>query len=349
MVPALLAPPSPRQIAGDARLRRPAERGAIEPTIGEAEPLHGRSMRDPRRRFIRTVSMSLHLERETFDKAVDVADGVWLLATRHRPGFSRMQPEMNNRVFVFRLTDQRAGEQVLFVANPSVSDAHIPEVRRLERETGLTVRYLFSPGGGHHLQIPPWRDAFTKATVLVGPTRVPKVASARRLMEGGRVQILDPANPLPQFQGELGCVIFDKLIGFPDMKTTYEGGKEGFFTPFKIMMEMMSMKDPCDELWLWHRATETVIGGENLGWILSEKIVAGFPFMMKMMMKPNSVYVQDKGRKVGDKEATARAWKQVLAWPCRTLLGYHEPPGEAFVGDGRAALEAAVKKVKQIA
>ena len=73
-----------------------------------------------------------------------------------------------------------------------------------------------------------------------------------------------------------------------------------------------------------------------------------FPFMLKMMMKPNSVYVQDQGRKVGDRGKVAAAWKQILAWRCSTLLGYHEPPGEGFVGDGQGALRAAVAKSGQL-
>jgi hypothetical protein len=132
------------------------------------------------------------------------------------------------------------------------------------------------------------------------------------------------------------------------MQTPYEGAKEGFFTMFKLMKEMMSLHTPADEVWIHHVPTHTVIGGENLGWILSEKTVKGFPFMLRAMMKPNLVYVQDKARKVADPARVAAAWRKVLAWPCETLFGYHEPPGEAFVGDGRAALAAAVAKAKQL-
>jgi hypothetical protein len=70
--------------------------------------------------------------------------------------------------------------------------------------------------------------------------------------------------------------------------------------------------------------------------------------MMRSMMKPNCVYIQDKGRKVADPQAVSRAWSKVLSWPCRTLLGYHEPVTEGFVGDGRAALTQAVKAVGQL-
>ena len=80
-------------------------------------------------------------------------DGVWLLATRHRPGLSKHMFEINNRCFVFRLYDQQAGRPVLLVVNAVDPEQGIPEVRRLERETGLAVAAIVSPGGGHHLHM----------------------------------------------------------------------------------------------------------------------------------------------------------------------------------------------------
>jgi len=93
-----------------------------------------------------------------------------------------------------------------------------------------------------------------------------------------------------------------------DKPTPYEGGAETGF--FGMMKMMMSIDSPVDELWLHHVATGTIIGGENLGWILSEKTIKGFPFFMR--------------------------------------IGYHEPPGEGFVGDVQAALSSAARAAKQM-
>jgi hypothetical protein len=290
-------------------------------------------------------STTIRLSEERFDRAVQVADDVWLIATKHRPGYSQMQPEINNRCFVFRLRDHQ--KPVLLVAN-GVDPRHaVPEVKRIERETGLSVRYIVSPGGGHHLRLPEWRDAFEEATVLVGPEVAGKT-TARKLLDGPRVSVMNPADPLPQFRGQLDAVLFDGLYGFPERQTPFEGGKESAFTMFKIMWAMMNLHTPADELWLHHAATDTVIAGENLGWIMSAKTIAGFPFMMRKMLKPDSVYVNEVARKVADPGKVAAHWREILAWPSRTLLGYHEPPGEGFIGDGRAALAAAVEAAKQL-
>jgi hypothetical protein len=167
-------------------------------------------------------------------------------------------------------------------------------------------------------------------------------------MQGPRVTALDASNPLPQLEGQLELVVFDGLYGFPDMRTSFEGRKERFYDMLRMMKEMMSLRSPVDEIWLYHPATETVIAGENLNWILSEETLATFPMMMKMMFKANTIMIQDKARKVADPERVAKHWKAILAWKSRTLMGYHERPGEAFFGDGQAALAEAVKRAGQL-
>jgi hypothetical protein len=87
------------------------------------------------------MNKEIHLDREADKRAVEVADGFWIIATHHRPGFSKMNPDLNNRCMIFRLRDGATGQPVLVVAN-GVDPTAMPEARRLERETGLEVRYI---------------------------------------------------------------------------------------------------------------------------------------------------------------------------------------------------------------
>jgi len=285
----------------------------------------------------------LNLKLEAYDRAAEVADGFWIVATHHRPGFMKMSPDVNNRCLVMRLRE--GNEDVLVVAN-GVDPKMIPEVKRIEKETRTPVRYILSVGGGHHLLMPAWRDAFTDATVYVCPTRVPSTPSAKPLMDGPRVRVLDRDNPLPQFAGQLDVVVFDGLFGGRDHKSPFEGGKEpGFFGMMKVMM---SIDNPIDELWIRHVASSTVIAGDNLGWMLSKETLATFPFMMRMVMKADRVYLQEKARKVADAARVSAHWKKILGWKSEALFGYHEPPGEGFFGDAQAALGEAVRAAGQI-
>ena len=128
---------------------------------------------------------------------------VWLLATQHRPGLSKHMFEVNNRCFVFRLNDPTAGGPVLVVVNAVDPVVGIPEVRRLEHETGLTVRYILSPGGGHHLMLPAWREQFTQAQVLVGPSasRAPPTASSLRCRSRSIRHRMRPHSASPHSHG----------------------------------------------------------------------------------------------------------------------------------------------------
>jgi hypothetical protein len=70
--------------------------------------------------------------------------------------------------------------------------------------------------------------------------------------------------------------------------------------------------------------------------------------MLKGMIKPDSVYVFKDARRVADATVVDACWRRILEWPAQTVLTYHDPPGHAFHGDGRAALEAAARERDQL-
>jgi hypothetical protein len=288
----------------------------------------------------------INLEGETWDRAVQVADGFWVIAAQHRPGYSDRMPMVNNRVLVFRLKE---GERQVLVVVNGIPESAIPEVKRIASETGLPVAYNISPGGGHHVTLDRWHDEFPTATTLIGPVRIPRTANGQKLLKLPRVRVMDLNDPLPQFKGQLDAVLFDGLLGFRDNLTPKEGAKQlSGFGQMVMMFREMPPKDPTDELWLHHVATGTVIGGENLGWILTPEWLKTMPFMFRMMMKANTVYVADGPRRVSDKARVAAHWEKILSWPAKTVMTYHDSPTLAYFGDGQAALGAAARKVKQI-
>jgi hypothetical protein len=288
----------------------------------------------------------IDLSRESWDAATRVADGFWVIAAQHRPGYSEHNPMINNRVLVFRLLE--AGKPVLVVVN-GITENAIPKVQAIARETGLPVRYNISPGGGHHVTMDAWHAAFPTVTLLLPPARIPRTANGKKLLQLERVALLDARDPLPQFRGQLDAVLFDGLLGFRDNLTPREGGpKRSALGTLWTMMKEMPPKDPIDELWLHHVPTGTVIGGENLGWILDDATYKQMSFLVRTMMKANQVYILDKPRKVADAERVAAHWQTVLGWPMRTLMTYHDSLGVAQFSDCRSSLETAVRKVKQL-
>ena len=289
---------------------------------------------------------TIGIAQETIGKAVEVFPGFWIAATRHHPGLSKQFPEINNRCLVFRLEEN--GKPLLFVVN-AVDPLVIPEIQRLERETGFTVRYIVSPGGGHHLMFDPWVDAFPQARALLPPSRVPRTVHGKKLMEHERVGLYDATDPFPQFRGQLEAEVFDGLLGLPDTKSPAEGGSDNVISMVKDMFSMMfRMRDPVDELWLFHVPSGTVIGGENLGWMLPEATRKQSPFMLRQLTRAN-VWIQTMARKVADKDRVAAHWQRILAWPAQAVMTYHDAPGFAYFGDGQAALRSAATASHQLA
>jgi hypothetical protein len=290
----------------------------------------------------------LHMQLESVGKAAEVYDGFWIVATRHRPGLSRHIFEINNRALVFRLFDSNLVRPVLVVVN-AVDPSAIPEVKALEKRTGLAVRFIASPGGGHHLLIEPWHDAFTSAQVLLPPVRIPRTEHGKRLMKLPRVATLDPEDPLPQFKGQLEAVLFRGLLGPTDRPTPAEGASDTRLGFFRGMFHVMtSVKDPVDELWLFHVPSGTVIGGENLGWFYPAEELRGQPMMLRGMIKPDKLWIQKMARKTGNAEQVAACWRRILAWPARAAMTYHDPIATAFMGDAQAALTEAVRAAGQL-
>ena len=271
----------------------------------------------------------LRLDREAFGEAAEVADGLWILATRHHGGgFSRL-PEWNNRAFVVRVPD---GLVVLNGTRPALS---FDAIRGLESAVGSAVICVASSGGAHHGFLGDWHDAFPSARIVIG-ARVSRTRNGQRLMGLDRVQLFDG---LPECDGVLDVLSFDGLLGPAEYASPTDGGGDSLWATLQAFRQMASPSDPYEELWVHHRATGTVIGGENLAPYVSAEAHARLGFMLRMGMKKDRVQIG--GRKVGDRDRVAAHWATIRGWGGRTLLSYHDVLGCGFVGDVAAALGAA--------
>ena len=153
--------------------------------------------------------MVMDLSAEAPNKAAKVAEGFWLVASRHHPGGSSNFPEINNRAAVFQVNGESGPELVVFNA---IDPACIDAVKGIEAETGTKVRAVVSPGGGHHLLMRHWYDAFEEAECLLCPVRAPNTANGKELMKLERMGTLDLDAPLAKYTGQLEVV---ELIGSP--------------------------------------------------------------------------------------------------------------------------------------
>jgi hypothetical protein len=289
------------------------------------------------------------IETEAFGQARQMSDGFWLLATRHRPGLSKQFFEINNRCLIFRLFDATAGRTCLLVVNAVDPTQSLAEVKRLERETGLAVEYVVSPGGGHHLHMAAWHAELPRAKFLLCPVRTPNTANGRKLLELPRVTLMDAEDPLPQFRGQLEVVLFRGLVGPGDGPSPAEGGPDTMMSMMRSMVHLMRSREPADELWLHHVPTGTVVGGENLAWYYPREVYRKQPFTARRMVKPDRLWIWTMPRKVGEAETVSACWRRILAWPARTVMSFHDALGSAAsAGDAQSALRSAVEQSGQL-
>lgn len=302
-----------------------------------------------RRYWWRMSTSSIPIAEEAFGHARLMADGFWLLATRHRPGLSKQFFEINNRCLIFRLFDAAAGRNVLLAVNAVDPAQSFAEVRRIEAETQLVLEYVISPGGGHHLYIAEWQRQFPAARLLLCPARTPNTANGRKLLALPRVSLMNPEDPLPQFRGQLDAVLFRGLVGPGDGPSPAEGGPDNALAMMKTMLHLMRSREPADELWLHHVPSGAVVGGENLAWFYPRDSHRALPFTGRRMVKPDKLWIWTMPRKVAEAETVSACWRRILAWPARTVLSLHDAVGNAAgAGDARSALRKAVEESGQL-
>lgn len=294
-----------------------------------------------------TFTDGLMIEGEAVGRAAQVHEGVWILATLHRGGgFSRF-PQANNRAVILRLRSAETGRVGLVVLNATDPAQSFEAVRELSQGEGVPVTHVVSPGGAHHAYLPAWHDGFDEARILIGD-RVPHTRTGAALRGSPRVVSMDSRDPLPEFADELQAVVFTGLLGPKEFVSPSEGAPDSAWATMKAVLRLVRHNEPYDELWVHHRASQTVIGAENLGPRFTAAAHAELPALVRRAIKPDEVLISSQARKVGDRAAVQAAWERVTQWPARHLLGYHDSMGGMFVGDVGEELRRAASAAGQL-
>lgn len=310
---------------------------------------------------------------EDWDRATPIADGVWVIATRHNPGLAGGL-EINNRTFLFRLR-QQSGEECLLSFGCGNAKT-IAAVQQVERDTGLSLQWVVGNGGSHHLFLDLWYQAFPQARILVPAKRVPHTANGRALAEkyAERWELMHGPKPeqiTQNFGDEIDCVIFDQLLTNKELgqetgvahdhkaKATKLSG----FARLKLFSRLSKdFSQANDEAFLFHRATGLVIAGHNFQFIYRPKghrapdqfkmQNGGFPLniLLKFVLSDGSFKSAFEGAPapVADSKIHAQEWEAVLDWDIEYWTSCHNPPrvcGPKLSGaDIKAAVRASIAR-----
>ena len=97
----------------------------------------------------------MDLSTETHDGYNKVYDGVWTVCQANfHPGASPSLPIINNRGFIFEVTNKAGEKHLLMSGLPGSSE--IPKVQQLEKDTGLKLTLIVTSGDFHHLAMKFW-------------------------------------------------------------------------------------------------------------------------------------------------------------------------------------------------
>ena len=183
----------------------------------------------------------------------------------------------------------------------------------------------------------PGRDEFVKATLLVG--RSVFLVFERAKADGGGGASEGPRAPLHKSKVS-STPWLSRISGLRDHPRRTRADRQYFFSMMKMML---SVDDPVEE-----SALPPLTGPSSARKLGDPFRQDDEDFPSSSDMRIDTVYIQDAARKVADREKVAACWRQILGWGGKTLLGYHEPPGEAFFGDVRTTLNHAVKGARQL-
>jgi hypothetical protein len=300
---------------------------------------------------------------EDFDKAHKFFEGCWVIGNKHAAGLNRAL-EVNNRTFVFQLKD-KSGADTLLAFGPGRQPV-IDAVKTIESDTGLKLGWVIGNGGGHHMFLSLWYDAFPEARVLVPAKRVPDTRNGLELaerykdrwelLEGPRCEVL-----AEEFGDQIDTAVFDQLFTYPDQEAAKFGAakdhssEEVHLGGFKLMKFFgaltKNVSQPNDEVFLFHKASGLVIAGHNFQFIYKPKGYkaptkhklngGGFPLsiMFNMMMPAGSFKSALEGQPgpIADPEVHASTWSAVLDWDIKAWTSCHDVPtvcGPDVDGDG---------------
>lgn len=288
---------------------------------------------------------------EDWDTAAQIADGVWVVATRHSPGLASGL-ELNNRTFIFRLKNRNDEDQLLCFGCGNA--ATIAAVQEVEGETGIKVGWVVGNGGNHHLFLDLWYQAFPEARILIPAQRVPHTKNGKALAEkyADRWELMRGPKPqqlIEAFGDQIDCVIFDQLLANkePDADTGVaqdhraKSTKLSGFARLKLFSKVSKdFSQPTDEVFFFHRGTGLLIAGHNFQFIYRPKGYkaparfkmqsGGFPLniLLKILLPDGSFKSALEGQPapIADSKVHAEEWEAVLDWDIRHWTSCHNPP-----------------------
>jgi len=253
---------------------------------------------------------------------------IWTQCARHGPGQQNGPVSLNNRSVIYRLHPPE-GEPFLVVLNGLWVDEEAGQpfkgLRALEEETGARIRYILSPGAGHHLSLVHYAKAFPDARVCVAAGRIPRENTELAAMDNVDVYPID-APPAALEPAGLRIHVLGGLMEGP------KAARAQFLTAGRWGYVCNST----EPLMVLHVPTGSITSGGHHWWFVPEGLdgvldASGLvKFMVGMMglgfdyMKPGAISCEtNHAFAIHNRAAFQASCKEVLSWEFDKLLDLH--------------------------
>ena len=129
-------------------------------------------------------------------------------------------PELNNRGFLFEVSDKKYGKHLLMSGIPGSNLAS--DVQQLENDTGLKLQVIVSSGDFHHMAMSGWLDAYPEATFVHSGLKFPTTRNGKNILANESYKnriVLEKGFDMPsldQYSDTVKFFGFNQFLVYPD-------------------------------------------------------------------------------------------------------------------------------------
>jgi hypothetical protein len=236
----------------------------------------------------------MDFSKENYDATyTKVAEGVWVVSETHRPHHKDSMPELNNRGFLFEVSDE-TGKHLIMSGMPG--SKLTDNVKQLEQDVGLTLKVIVTSGDFHHMSMKGWLDAFPAATFVHSSLKFPTTRNGNDILSNESYKsriVLEKGFELPslaKYSDTVRFYGFNQFYVYAD--APHMPGSENSKSDSKTnIIAYMSKIGPCDTpmlaIWVYHVPTKQLLIEHNFMPYLDKKQLAKASKILQMMMKSN--------------------------------------------------------------
>lgn len=242
------------------------------------------------------MAAGFDLSKESTEGYCKVYDGVYMTseANFHPGNAASDMPTINNRGFVFEVTNKKGVKHLLMSGLPG--DSEIPKVQQIEKDTGLKLTIIVSSGDFHHMSMKAWLKAFPDTKFIHSALKFPTTRNGKEILanETWKKQIELVEGPeiesLKEYENTLKFVGFNQFRIYADVDDLAKDSKNPpTKSGFAFVKAFASLKatEKFLAIWVYHVPSKQLLYEHNFAMFFSKaQIATSKNFLFRLMLKP---------------------------------------------------------------